>query len=63
MEPPEFVKLAGRPRTKRFRQKDEALKRQVLATENGKKQQRKSGLVDEGEPSQTEENINLTAPQ
>jgi len=35
----------------------------VLATENGKKQQRKSGLVDEGEPSQTEENINLTAPQ
>ncbi|XP_049372490.1 uncharacterized protein LOC125837399 [Solanum verrucosum] len=28
MEPPEFVKLAGRPRNKRVRQKDEALKRQ-----------------------------------
>uniref|UniRef100_M1BE54 Dolichol phosphate-mannose biosynthesis regulatory protein n=1 Tax=Solanum tuberosum TaxID=4113 RepID=M1BE54_SOLTU len=28
MEPPEFVKLASRPKTKRVRQKDEALKRQ-----------------------------------
>ncbi|KAH0649281.1 hypothetical protein KY285_034529 [Solanum tuberosum] len=97
MEPPEFVKLAGRPRTKRVRQKDEALKRQgewavsrkvrvmtcsncgepnhnvrgsaksknekMLATGKGKKKQRKRGLVDEGEPFQTEESINLTAPQ
>ncbi|WMV21292.1 hypothetical protein MTR67_014677 [Solanum verrucosum] len=84
MEPPEFVKLVGRPRTKRVRQKDETLKRQgewvvsrqgrvmtcnncgepnhnvrgcdkskyekMLATKNGKKKQRKRGLVDEGEP-------------
>uniref|UniRef100_M1BE55 Transposon MuDR mudrA n=1 Tax=Solanum tuberosum TaxID=4113 RepID=M1BE55_SOLTU len=58
MEPPEFVKLASRPKTKRVRQKDEALKRQVknekmFATEKVKKKQRKINLVDEGEPSQT----------
>ncbi|KAG5581046.1 hypothetical protein H5410_051673 [Solanum commersonii] len=97
MEPPEFVKLVSRPRTKRVREKDEALKRQgewavsrkgrvmscsncgepnhnvrgcdnsknenMLATGKRKKKQRKRGLVDEGEPSQTEESINLTAPQ
>ncbi|KAH0752025.1 hypothetical protein KY285_005173 [Solanum tuberosum] len=93
IEPPEFVKLAGRPRTKRVRQKDEALKRQgawavsrkgrvmtcsncgepnhnvrdcdksknekMLAMRNGKKKQRKRGLVDEGEPLMRENLLKL----
>ncbi|XP_009775360.2 uncharacterized protein [Nicotiana sylvestris] len=36
MEPPELVKLAGRPKVKRDRQKDEAIKRQGLWSQSKK---------------------------
>lgn len=35
----------------------------MLTKEKEKTNQKRRGLVDEAEPSQTEENINLTAPQ
>ncbi|XP_015078858.1 uncharacterized protein LOC107022779 [Solanum pennellii] len=57
MEPPDLVKMVGRPKTKRVKKKDEAIKRQGEWPLNTRPMKRSRKLIDEPEE------INLTAPQ
>ncbi|XP_019251109.1 PREDICTED: uncharacterized protein LOC109230026 [Nicotiana attenuata] len=69
MKPPELVKLAGRPKIKRSRQKDEAIKQQgewgVSRKGRLPNKEKRQRMLDEDEEvgQHPQEEINLTAPQ